>query len=101
VVCTDISSLPLHDALPIFKTVERFDRLLLVGCVVALLVVFIPGLGSSVNGAQRWINLGVSKFQAVEAVKVMYIVWLASYLVRFRDRKSTRLNSSHVKISYA
>ncbi|HEY4529501.1 MAG TPA: putative lipid II flippase FtsW [Luteimonas sp.] len=67
------------------KTVERFDRLLLVGCVLALVVVFIPGLGSSVNGAQRWINLGVSKFQAVEAVKVMYIVWLASYLVRFRD----------------
>ena len=67
------------------KSVERFDRLLLVGCVVALLLVFVPGLGSSVNGAQRWINLGVSRFQAVEAVKVMYIVWLASYLVRFRD----------------
>ena len=67
------------------KTIERFDRLLLVGCFLALLVVFIPGVGSSVNGAQRWINLGVSKFQAVEAVKVMYIVWLASYLVRFRD----------------
>jgi cell division protein FtsW len=27
----------------------------------------------------------VSNFQAVEAVKLMYIVWLASYLVRFRD----------------
>jgi cell division protein FtsW len=27
----------------------------------------------------------VSKFQVVEAVKVLYIVWLASYLVRFRD----------------
>ncbi|MEN1957819.1 putative lipid II flippase FtsW [Luteimonas changyuni] len=67
------------------KTIERFDRLLLVGCFLALLLVFVPGIGSSVNGAQRWINLGVSKFQAVEAVKVMYIVWLASYLVRFRD----------------
>ncbi len=39
----------------------------------------------SVNGARRWINLGVSRFQVVEAVKVIYIVWLASYLVRFRD----------------
>ena len=67
------------------KTVERYDRLLLLACFLALLAVFIPGLGSSVNGAQRWVNLGVSKFQAVEAVKVMYIVWLASYLVRFRD----------------
>ncbi|HST44366.1 MAG TPA: putative lipid II flippase FtsW [Luteimonas sp.] len=67
------------------KTVERYDRLLLVGCFVLLLLVFLPGIGSSVNGAQRWINLGVSKFQVVEAVKLMYIVWLASYLVRFRD----------------
>ncbi|MBB1473759.1 MULTISPECIES: putative lipid II flippase FtsW [unclassified Luteimonas] len=67
------------------KTIERFDRLLLVGCFLLLLMVFVPGLGSSVNGAQRWLNLGVSKFQAVEAVKLMYIVWLASYLVRFRD----------------
>ena len=40
---------------------------------------------SSVNGARRWINLGISRFQAVEAVKLLYIVWLASYLVRFRD----------------
>src|SRR5690606_13643558 len=37
------------------------------------------------NGAQRWINLGVSKFQAVEAVKLLLIIWLASYVVRYRD----------------
>ena len=75
------------------KTVERFHHLLLLACFVALLAVFIPGLGSSVNGAQRWINLGVSKFQAVEAVKVMYIVWLASYLVRFRDEVNATWNA--------
>jgi cell division protein FtsW len=67
------------------KTVEKYDRLLLLGCFVLLLLVFAPGIGRSVNGAQRWLNLGVSAFQAVEAVKLMYIVWLASYLVRFRD----------------
>jgi len=67
------------------KTVEKFDRVLLIGCFVALLLVFIPGFGQSVNGARRWILLGVSRFQVVEAVKLMYLVWLASYLVRFRD----------------
>lgn len=67
------------------KTVEKYNRLLLIGCVVLLLLVFVPGLGSSVKGARRWINLGVAKFQVVEAVKVLYIVWLSSYLVRFRD----------------
>ena len=67
------------------KTVEQYNQLLLLACFGLLLAVFIPGLGSSVNGARRWLNLGVSKFQAVEAVKLLYIVWLSSYLVRFRD----------------
>lgn len=67
------------------KTVEKYNQLLLLGCFVLLLLVFVPALGSSVKGARRWINLGVAKFQVVEAVKVLYIVWLSSYLVRFRD----------------
>ncbi len=67
------------------KEIEKYNHLLLLGCFALLIVVFIPGLGSSVNGARRWVNLGVSKFQTVEAVKVLYIVWLSSYLVRFRD----------------
>ncbi|HHW4678341.1 MAG TPA: putative lipid II flippase FtsW [Xylella sp.] len=67
------------------KKIEQYNRTLLLICFVLLLLVFVPGLGSSVNGAKRWINLGVSRFQTVEAVKVLYIVWLSSYLVRFRD----------------
>ncbi|HJS34166.1 MAG TPA: putative lipid II flippase FtsW [Pseudoxanthomonas sp.] len=67
------------------KSIEARNHLLLLGCVVLLLLVFVPGLGVSVKGAHRWINLGVSNFQVVEAVKVFFIVWLASYLVRFRD----------------
>jgi len=65
------------------KTVEQFDRLLLLACFVLLLLVFVPGIGRSVNGARRWLNFGIAGFQAVEAVKLMYIVWLASYLKRF------------------
>src|SRR5690606_5594284 len=37
------------------KTIERYDRLLLLACVGALLLVFIPGLGHTVNGAKRWV----------------------------------------------
>ena len=67
------------------KNIEQYNQLLLLACFALLLVVFVPGLGSTVNGARRWINLGISRFQTVEAVKVLYIVWLSSYLVRFRD----------------
>jgi cell division protein FtsW len=67
------------------KEVQKYSHLALILCFVLLLAVFIPGLGHKVNGAQRWLNLGISKFQAVEAVKLLFIVWLASFLVRFRD----------------
>jgi len=67
------------------KTIEKYNQLLLLACLLLLVVVFVPGLGVKVNGARRWINLLVTRFQTVEAVKVLYIVWLASYLVRFRD----------------
>ena len=67
------------------KFVEQHSRLLLLACFVLLLAVFLPGIGSAVNGARRWINLGISKFQVVEAVKLLYIVWLASYLKRFNE----------------
>lgn len=67
------------------RTIEKYNHLLLLGCFVLLVLVFVPGLGVSVKGAHRWINLGISNFQVVEAVKVFFIVWLASYLVRFRD----------------
>jgi cell division protein FtsW len=42
-------------------------------------------VGVSVNGARRWLNLGLANFQAVEAVKLLYIVWLASYLKRYSE----------------
>jgi cell division protein FtsW len=67
------------------RRIEARSQLLLLMCFVLLLAVFVPGLGRTVNGAKRWLNLGLSNFQAVEAVKLMLIVWLSSYLVRHRD----------------
>jgi cell division protein FtsW len=67
------------------KWVEQRGQWLLLGCFVLLLLVFVPGIGRSVNGARRWIYMGLSNFQVVEAVKVLYIVWLASYLKRYSE----------------
>ena len=64
---------------------ERNAFVLLLLSIILLLLVFVPGLGLRVNGARRWIRLGFAGFQSVEAVKLMFIVYLASYLVRHRD----------------
>jgi len=70
---------------------QRRARVLLFAAFLLLLLVFVPGVGRRVNGATRWINLGVSNFQVVEAVKLLLIAYLASYLVRFRHQVRTEL----------
>ena len=82
-------------ALVVARTeLDLFERnafgLLLVAFVL-LLLVFVPGLGVRINGARRWIRLGILGFQSVEAVKLMFIVYLASYLVRHQEAVQTRL----------
>ncbi len=63
---------------------NRLSRPALILGVVALVLVLIPGIGVEVNGAKRWINLGVSRFQVVEAVKLALIMSLATYVVKHK-----------------
>jgi cell division protein FtsW len=70
---------------------ERHAPVLLLGGIVLLLLVFVPMIGVRVNGARRWIRLGFVGFQSVEAVKIILIVYMASYLVRHRDNLQSKL----------
>ena len=70
---------------------ERHAFILLLFAVILLLLVFVPGLGLRINGARRWIRLGFAGFQSVEAAKLLFIVYLASYLVRHRDNVQSSL----------
>lgn len=67
------------------RTLEKYNEAAMLACFLLLILVFVPGLGMRVNGARRWLNFVVLNFQAVEAVKVLLVVWLASYLARRRD----------------
>ena len=67
------------------KSIEKNGLWLLLACFAVLAMVWLPFVGKTVNGARRWINLGPASFQAVEMVKVFFIVWLASYLKRYNE----------------
>jgi cell division protein FtsW len=69
---------------------ERVSAPMMLLATLCLLLVFIPGLGHSVNGSARWIRLGITNFQVVEAVKVMVIIYMAGYLVRKSELIRTR-----------
>ena len=47
---------------------------------IILLLVLVPGLGVSVKGATRWVNLGFMQFQPSELTKIGLIIFYAGYL---------------------
>lgn len=72
------------------KLLEKYAFPLLALAFLMLLAVFLPHLGLRINGARRWLNLLVTTFQPVEAVKLILVVYVASYLVRHRENVETR-----------
>src|SRR5690606_41585950 len=82
---TELYTLSLHDALPILKAIPRellnFDACRLVA-------------GMPASSHAFW-NRGDLSVRSLAVMR-----FLSSSIARI-DRKSTRLNSSHVKISYA
>lgn len=61
---------------------EKMALPLLALAVVLLVLVLIPGIGHSVNGARRWIRLAGISIQVSEITRVIVLVFIASYAVR-------------------
>lgn len=53
-----------------------------VGSIVLLVVVLLPGFGVNVNGATRWIRLGPFSFQPSELAKLAVVLFTADILSR-------------------
>jgi cell division protein FtsW len=51
--------------------------------IALLLALFVPGLGHLVNGSRRWLRIAGLNFQASEAARVLTLIYLASYAVRY------------------
>jgi len=52
---------------------------ILIGSILLLVMVFVPGLGVNLLGARRWINLGFTLLQPSEFAKLALTIYLAAW----------------------
>src|SRR5947209_3677814 len=61
---------------------ERAAPWLFVLGVALLVLLLVPGLGREVNGARRWLSLGLANLQPSEFMKLFVVLYAADYTVR-------------------
>lgn len=69
------------------RTWEKLAPWLFGLSIVLLVLVLFPFIGKGVNGARRWIPLGVMNFQPSELAKFAVLLYAASYMVRKMEVK--------------
>jgi cell division protein FtsW len=74
------------------ETYRRLAYPMLVAAMLSLVLVLIPGIGSTRGGAQRWVALGPLSFQPSELAKVALVLYLAASLDRKRERLHELVN---------
>ena len=64
---------------------QKYAPLLFIGTLVLLMIVLIPGIGVSVNGARRWLPLKIMNLQPSELMKIAAVLYAADFTVRKQE----------------
>lgn len=72
---------------------KKISLPLLIFATGLLVLVFVPGVGYGLRGAQRWLNLKFFSFQPSEVLKLSLIVYLAAWFSQRGSRINNKPNS--------
>jgi len=64
---------------------RKVSPAVLIAAAAFLVLVLVPGIGSKVNGARRWINLGFTTFQPSEIAKIGVVMYFAALICRRKN----------------
>ena len=65
-----------------YRLYEKYSGKLLIGCLMLLILVLIPGIGTVRNGSRSWFGIGSFGIQPSEFTKLALIIFTSRYLVR-------------------
>ncbi|MCX7710928.1 MAG: stage V sporulation protein E [Clostridia bacterium] len=69
-----------------YRKIGKWSPILLVSSIVLLILVLIPGVGSKVNGSQRWFIYGPLNLQPSEIAKLAVILFYSYSLSKRKDQ---------------
>lgn len=72
-----------------YKHLKKYSIYIFIASFAATLLVFVPGLGISHNGATRWIEVFGLSFQPAEFLKLGFVIYFAAWLSGIRDKLHT------------
>jgi len=72
-----------------YKVYKNWSYILFLIAIGLMLLVFVPGLGTTVKGARRWLNLGLFTFQPSEVMKLGLILAISKYIVDNQKKMSS------------
>lgn len=70
---------------------RRFTWVAVAGALALLVLVLLPGVGVSVNGARRWLDLGPMRLQPSDLAKVVLVFAMAHYFAANQRKRETFL----------
>lgn len=65
---------------------KRYSFIIFLLSLILTALVFVPGLGKTVNGARRWLTLWGQTIQPSEFLKIGYIIFVAAYFSKIKDK---------------
>lgn len=77
-----------------WKNMKNLGTLYGIVGIIGLFTVFIPGLGFSNFGSRNWIRLGPISLQPMEFVKILFVLFVASMLVKANTFKDLLINAT-------
>jgi cell division protein FtsW len=68
------------------ESLRRFAWIVAIAALIGLALVLIPGIGVSVKGSRRWLNLGFTRLQISEFAKLAMVFALSHYLALHQNK---------------
>lgn len=68
-----------------YKILQKWSNFILLGGIIFLVLVFIPGVGTVYNKARSWIQIGNFSIQPSELIKLALLIYLASWFNKNKE----------------